>query len=140
MAQQVAQVTQLARRDVGLRQQIGAQQVRQRPGVDGVGLDARRGDRLGAHRVCEVQLVAGVLEHVGQPLPAVGRLQRDPAFAEALQQRQERLRVVDDSPRQQLHARLVERRDVRALAMQIDTDRIHLWASPVGGYQCAPRA
>jgi hypothetical protein len=68
VAQQIAQVAQLARRDVGLGQQVGAQQLRQRACVDGVGLHPRRGDRLGAHRVREVQLIAGVLQHVGQPL------------------------------------------------------------------------
>jgi hypothetical protein len=62
-----------------------------------------------------VQLVAGVLQDVGQPLPAVGRLERDPALAGLLEQRQERLRVVDDPPRDQLLALLVDDRDVRAL-------------------------
>jgi hypothetical protein len=51
VAQQVAQLTQLARRDVGLRQQPRAQQVGQRARVDSVVLDPRRGDRLGAQRV-----------------------------------------------------------------------------------------
>jgi uncharacterized membrane protein len=37
VAQQVAQVTQLRRGDVGLREQAGAEQMRERPGVDRVG-------------------------------------------------------------------------------------------------------
>jgi len=44
--QEIAQVAQLGRGDVGLGQQIGAQQMGERAGVDGVGLHARRGDRL----------------------------------------------------------------------------------------------
>jgi hypothetical protein len=78
--------------------------------------------------------MAGVLQHVGQPLPAVGRLQRHPALTDALQQRQERLRVVDDPPRQQLLARLVDDRDMRALAVQVDADRMHPWASLHPGF------
>ena len=38
-------------------------------------------------------------------------------------------RVVDDPSRQDPVAGLVDDRDVRALAMQIDTDRIHPWVS-----------
>jgi hypothetical protein len=41
VAEQITQLAQLTRRDVGLRQQIGAEQVRERPGVDRVGLDPR---------------------------------------------------------------------------------------------------
>ncbi len=47
VAQEIAQVAQLPRGDVGLGEQIGAQQVGERAGVDRVGLHARRGDRLG---------------------------------------------------------------------------------------------
>jgi hypothetical protein len=59
-----------------------------------------------------------------------GRGARNVGLAADLgQQRKERPRVVDDPPRQDLVAGLVEDRDVRALAMQVDTDRIHPWAS-----------
>jgi transposase len=69
-----------------------------------------------------VQLVAGLLEQIGEPLPAVGRLERNVGLAADLgQQRKERPRVVDDPSRQDLVAGLVEDRDVRALAMQVDT-------------------
>jgi len=97
LAQQVAQVAQLARRHISLGQQVGAQQMRQRARVDRVGLDARRGDRLGPQRVREVQLVARVLEQLGQPLPAVGRLDGDPRLTrEATKQLEEDVRVVGD--------------------------------------------
>jgi hypothetical protein len=54
MTQQLAQVTQLARGDVGLGQHPGAQQLRERARVDGVGLDPGGGDRARAERVREV--------------------------------------------------------------------------------------
>jgi hypothetical protein len=50
VAQQITQLTQLARRDVGLGQQPGAQQLRERPGVHGIVLDSGRGDRLRPER------------------------------------------------------------------------------------------
>ena len=66
----------------------------------------------------EVQLVARVLEHVGQPLPAVGRLQRDPAVAVDLrEQLQECLGVVDDPPREEHVASVVDHGDVRTRAV-----------------------
>jgi hypothetical protein len=66
----------------------------------------------------QVQLVAVVLEQVGQPLTAVGRLERDLGLAvELAEQRHERVGVVDDPAREQLAAMLVERRDVRPLAV-----------------------
>jgi hypothetical protein len=115
--------------------------VSQRADVDGVGLNPRGGDRLRPQRMGQVQLVAGLLEQVGQPLPAVGRLERDLGFAvDPRQQLEEHLRVVDDPARQKLTAALVNHGDVRALAMQVDADRIHLWASSDPGNQCAPRA
>jgi hypothetical protein len=139
--QEIAQIAQLPRGDVGLRQQIGAQQVRQRARVDGVGLHPRGGDRLGPQGVREVQLIARALEQVGQPLPAVGRLERDPGLAvDSLQQLQEDGGVVDDSARKHLSAVRVDHRDVGALAMQVDTDRIHRWASSDPGNSVRPRA
>jgi len=77
-----------------------------------------------------VQLVAVVLEQLRQPFPAIGRLERDLGLAvELAEQRHERVAVILDPAREQLPAPLVERRDVRALAMQVDADRIHPWAS-----------
>jgi hypothetical protein len=78
----------------------------------------------------EVQLITGLLEQLSQPLPTIGRLQRHPGLAiDPRQQLQKRLRVVDDPARQHLGAIRVDHGDVRALAMQVDADRIHLWAS-----------
>jgi hypothetical protein len=74
VAQQLAQVPQLPGRDVRLGQKPGAQQVRERLGVDRVGLHPRRGDRAGAQWVREMHVVVGFLEQLCQPLPAVGRL------------------------------------------------------------------
>ena len=65
------------RGDVRLGQQAGAQQVRERARVDRIGLHARGGDRAGAQRVREVHVKAGVREQLREPLPAIGRLQRD---------------------------------------------------------------
>jgi hypothetical protein len=95
--------------------------------------------------VGQVQLVAVVLEQIGEPLPAVGRLERDLGLAvEFAQQRHERVGLVDDPARQQLAAVLVDRRHVGALAMQIDADRIHPRASFNPDFTCArgiaPRA
>jgi len=79
-----------------------------------------------------------VLEQVRQPLPAVGRLERDLGLAvELAELRHERVGVVGDPAREQLAAVLVERRDVRALAMQIDADRIHPRASFDPDFTCA---
>src|SRR5712691_5055908 len=79
----------------------------------------------------EVQPVALLLEQVGEPLPAVGRLQCDLQLAAKLgQDRLQRLWVVCDSAREQLRPLLVESSDLRALAVQVDTDVDHLgWAS-----------
>ena len=77
VAQQIAQVTQLRRGDVRLGQQAGAQQVRERLGVDRVGLHPGGGDRPGPQRVREVHVKPGVLEQLREPFPAVGRLKRD---------------------------------------------------------------
>lgn len=141
VAQQVAQIAQLPGRDVGLGQQIGAQQVRQRARVDGVGLHPRGGDRLSSERMRQVQLIARLLEQIGQPLPTIGRLQRNLGLAvDPRQQLEERLGVVDDPPREQLRAVVSKHRYVRALAMQVDADRIHLWASSDPGNSARPTA
>lgn len=141
LAQQVPQVTQLARRDVGLRQQVGAQQLRQRARIDGVGLHARRRDRLRAQRMRQVQLAPLGLEQLREPLPAVGRLQREASvLTELAEQFTEALGVVDQPAREQLLAGLVDDRDVRALAVQLDSDVNHAWASFGPGTQHAPGA
>ncbi len=122
MAQQLAQVAQLGRGDVRLGQQPGAQQMRERLGVDRVGLHPRGSDRPGAQRVREVHVIAGLLEQLGQPLPAVGRLERDMRARRVAEQLAERLAVVDDPPRERQLAVLVDDRDLRAPAVQVDAD------------------
>src|SRR5512142_2545437 len=75
-----------------------AQQVRQGLGVDRVGLHPGGGDRAGPERVREVQVIAGFLEQLREPLPAVGRLQRHVRAIGIAEQLQERGPVVDDPP------------------------------------------
>jgi hypothetical protein len=59
---------------------------------------------------------------------------------EPAQQRDERVGVVGDPAREQFAAVLVQRRDMRALAMQVDADRIHPRASFVPGLNLTPEA
>ena len=122
VAQQLAQVAQLGRGDVRLGQQPGAQQVRERLGVDRVGLHPRGGDRLRPQRVGEVHVVAGLLEQVGQPLPAVGRLERHVRPVRVAEQLPERVAVVDDPARERKLSVLVDDRDLRAPTVQVDAD------------------
>ena len=73
-----------------------------------------------------MQLAAAILQQLRQPLPTVGGLKRElrlvPKFCD---HRLEDVGVIDDPPREHLHAALVDGGDVRALAMQIDTDVNH---------------
>ncbi len=93
--------------------------------VDRVGLHAGGGDRSRAQRVRKVDLVAGVLEQLGQPRPAVGRLDGDPRLAfPAGEQRQEWLAVVDDPPRQRQLALPVDHRDLRGRTGSSSTPRV----------------
>src|SRR5262249_52166586 len=77
VAEQVAQVAQVAWRDVRLRQQIRTQEVRERPRVDRVRLHPGSSDRLRPQRMREMQLEARLLEQISQPLPTVSRLERN---------------------------------------------------------------
>jgi hypothetical protein len=131
VAEQITQVTQLTRSDIRLRQQVGAEQVGKRARVDRVRLHARSRDRLRAQRMRETQLVPLLLEQIGEPFPAVGRLERDLQLAAQLSKdRLQRLRLVDHPAREQLRPGLVERGDLRALAMEIDADVDHLLGPP----------
>ena len=96
VAKQLAQVAQLGRGDVRLGQKPSPQQMRERLGVDRVGLHPRGGDRLRAQRMGKVHVVAGLLEQLGQPLPAVGRLQRNVRPIRVVQLLKECLAVADD--------------------------------------------
>ena len=120
--EQLAQIPQLAWRDVRLGQKPGTEQMRERLGVDRVGLHPRRGDRARPQRVREVQVIAGFLEQLGQPLPAVGRLQHDVRALRVAQQLQKRLAVVDDPPRELKLPVLVDHRDLRTAPMQVNAD------------------
>jgi hypothetical protein len=73
-----------------------------------------------------VQLAAAVLQQLRQPLPPIGGLQRERRLTPELGDHLLKdVGVVDDPTRQHLRAALVDRRDMRALAMQIDTDVNH---------------
>jgi hypothetical protein len=71
-----------------------------------------------------------LLEQIGQPLPAVGRLQRDlHVIVQSLQQLEKGLGLVDDPTREDLATVAVEHGDLRAVAVEIDSDVHHRWAS-----------
>jgi hypothetical protein len=77
VAQQSALVTDGLRGQPGLGQQVSAQQVRQRAGIDLVILEPGRGDRLAAAGVDQVRLQAKLAEQLRQPAPTVGGLEGD---------------------------------------------------------------
>jgi hypothetical protein len=62
--------------DPRLRQQIRAQQLGQRPGIDPIVFQPRRRDRLAPARVRQVRLQLEVIKQLGQPGPAVRGLER----------------------------------------------------------------
>jgi hypothetical protein len=127
VAPKLAQVAQLGRGDVRLWPQPGAQKVRKRLGVDRVGLHASGGDRPRAQRVREVHVVAGLLQQLGQPLPAVGRLERHVRARGIAEQTAERVAVVDDPTRERQLAVLVDDSDLRAPAVRsMPTHRVGL--------------
>jgi hypothetical protein len=120
------ELAQLTRRDVGLGEKVGAQEVRERACVDGVRLHPRGGDRLGVPRMGQVEPDPLGFEEVGEPLPAEGRLECDPCFPSQLREdRAQRLRVVRDPAREQLQAILVESGDMRGPAVKVDADLDH---------------
>jgi hypothetical protein len=126
VAQQLPQLSQLAWRDVGLGEEIGAQQVGERACVDGVRLHPCGGDRLRVPRMGEVELDTLGLEQVGEPLPAEGGLEGDLRFLSQLgEDGAQRFRVVRHPAREQLQALLVEGGDVRGPAMEVDADVDH---------------
>jgi hypothetical protein len=80
VARQLSQLSQLAGRDVGLGQEIGAQQVSERACIDGIRLHPCGRDHLRVPRISEVELDPLALEQVRQPLPAEAGLERDLRF------------------------------------------------------------
>jgi hypothetical protein len=126
MADKLPQLAQLARSDVGLREQIRAQQMRERARVDGVGLHPRGGDRLGLPRMSKMELDPLRLEQVRQPLPAKGRLECDLGVISQLSKdRTKRLRVVRHPSREQLETLIIEGSNVRGPAVKVDADVHH---------------
>jgi hypothetical protein len=111
------------RGDPRLRQQVGAQQLRQGRGVDLVVLQPRRGDGLAPQRMDQVRLEAVVLQQLHQPPPAVRGLER---------RRRARRQIADhaqDRPHAVGHvavgehlAVLIDDRHLRALAVHVDSD------------------
>jgi hypothetical protein len=85
-------------------------------------LTRRGGDRLRPERVREVHVVAGLLEQLGQPLPPVGGLERHVRGVGVAEQLLERAWVVDDAARECQLPVLVDDRDLRAPAVQVDAD------------------
>jgi hypothetical protein len=69
-----------------------------------------------------MHVVAGLPEQVGQPLSAEGRLERHMRPVGVAEQLRERIRVVDDPPRERKLSVLVNDRDLRAPAVQVDAD------------------
>ena len=92
VAEQLTERAQLSRRDVGLGEQIGAQQVGERARIDGVGLHPRGGDRLRVPRMGRVELDPLTLEQVCQPLPPESGLERDPRLPPSSANSAQRLR------------------------------------------------
>ena len=96
--------------------------MRERAGIDRVGLHARGGDRAGAQRVRGVHVKAGVLEQLREPFPAVGRLRRDVRAVGIAEQLEDRLAPGRDPLLQRQLALLVDDRDLRPEAVQVDAD------------------
>jgi hypothetical protein len=123
VAQQGAQVADRLRRDPGLGQQVGAQQLRQGARVDLVVGEPGRGDLLAAAGVDQVRLEVEVVEQVDQPAPAVGGLEGDRgARGQGAQDRDELGRVVGDVAVVLLGAGVVQDGDLGALAMDVHAD------------------
>jgi hypothetical protein len=97
---------------VGHRDQVSTEQQRQGVGVDQVGLDLGRGDRLHTGRVGQDQLHAQTREGVGQPVPAAGgfddRLVGPGELGEVRRQRERRAR----------HAGLFDARALRPIGCE----------------------
>src|SRR5271166_326060 len=130
VAQQLTEITQLPGGDVGLRQHSRTKQLRERPRVDRVSLHARRSDGPRPRRMSQVQLIAAVLEQLGEPLPAIGRLHRDLALTlQASEQLEELLTAIRDPLRQKQLALLIDHRDMRTATMKINPNSGHESAS-----------
>jgi hypothetical protein len=115
----------------GLGQQVRPQQVGERPGVDRVVLHPARADRLGRQWMGHVGCDAGVGEQVGEPAPAIRRLEGDlDRLWLELTEHSARLGwIVHQATAQRDVAGLVERDDMRDLAVQVHPEVHHVRAS-----------
>ncbi len=89
--QQRPQLAHRRRGDPRLRQQVGAQQLRQDRRVDLVVLQPRRGDRLALQRVHQVRVEPVVLQQLHQPPPAERGLERRRACRRAGRRSRDRI-------------------------------------------------
>jgi hypothetical protein len=103
----------------------------ERLGVHGVVLDAGRGDGLRPQRMGHVRGDPGVGEQIGEPAPAVGGLEGDlqGLWAELPEDPQELPGIVVDPTVREELASGIERHHVRTLAVKVDSDVNHDWAS-----------
>jgi len=117
----------LRRGDPGLGQQVAAKQVGQHPGIHGVVLDPPSRDGLGGQRVSHVGRDAGVRQQVGQPAPSEGGLEGHlhGLGAQFAEHAQDLGRLAQHPPAQHQLTALVERGQVRPLAMKVDSDVHH---------------
>jgi hypothetical protein len=130
VAQQAAEVSDLPGGDPRLRQEVGAQQLGEDPGVDLVVLQASMGDRLAGRGMHQVRLQLALLQQVSQPSPPVGRLEGDPrAGLQLVENSSQVLGAVLVVVVRELGSCLVQHGDLAPLAVHIDSDVNHLWAS-----------
>ncbi len=100
--------------------------------VDRVVLDPPRADRLGREGMGHVGLDPGVGEEVGEPAPAVRRLEgdRDRLGLELAEDPPERVRAVLEASREDRVAGLVEGHHVADLAVQVHSEVHHCLGLP----------
>jgi hypothetical protein len=117
---QPAELADLGWRDPRLGQEVSAQEVGEGRGVDRVVLDPTGTDRLGRERMGHVGLDARVGEQVGEPAPAVRRLEGDAdrLGLELPEHPPERVPAVVEPSRQDRRAGLVEGHHVADLAVR----------------------
>jgi hypothetical protein len=110
------------------------QEVGQRRRVDRVVLHPARRDGLGRERVGHVGRDAGVGQEVGEPAPAIGRLEGDPdrCGSELAEHPPELVRVVVEAATEDESSGLVECCHLRYLAVEVDPEVHHVRASVSG--------
>jgi hypothetical protein len=115
------QLADLRRRDPRLREETGAQQLREGGGTGLVVLQPCRGDRLALHGMDHVRLEAVVLKQLQQPPPAGrGLVRRRRARRQLPDHRQDRLHAVGDVAAGEHLAALIDHRHLGTLAVDVD--------------------